>query len=359
MTGETPMPARIGLIGPGRMGRGIAQAFAFAGHEAILIDVKPRAAEESERLRRACMAEIDAGLSIMVALGALDDRKRSTMLDRVGFADSAEAPEALGRCDVLFECAPETLEAKRSAFAAACSAIRRDALIASTTSTMLSSQLAGFVPHPERFLNAHWLNPAFLVPVVELSPHPATADEALQTLEATLRGIGKRPVRCAASPGYIVPRLQSLVLNEAARMVEEGVASAAQIDEAVRFGFGFRYASMGALEFIDFGGLDILYHANRYLETKLGERYRLAAIVERYMDEGRLGLRAGRGFYEYGAQDLSSRTLDVCRRQFALLAQLGAAPQPDCALRSQRSGLEAQPQPGASHHPDRFPITGS
>ncbi|MFO1300920.1 MAG: 3-hydroxybutyryl-CoA dehydrogenase [Burkholderiaceae bacterium] len=350
------MPALIGLIGAGRMGRGIAQAFAFAGHEAILIDIKRRSAEQVEALRRECLAEIDAGVSMMARLGAIADSGTKQVVERARFAGWADAPEALGRCDVLFECVPETVEAKRSAFAAACPDIRDDAVIASTTSTILSSELAALVSRPERFLNAHWLNPAFLVPVVELSPHATTSPQALQALESILRGIGKRPVRCAASPGYIVPRLQSLILNEAARMVEEGVASPAQIDEAIRFGFGFRYATMGALEFIDFGGLDILYHANRYLEGALGERYRLAPVVERYMSEGRLGVRSGRGFYTYGERDLADYRFEICRRQFRLLEQLGAAPRPDTALHP--PGSAATPGP-TTPQPDGLPSTGA
>lgn len=324
------------------MGRGIALAFTFAGHEAILIDIKRRAPEQVGALRDECLAEIDAGLSIMARLGAMADTNRLQVLGRTQFAGWSDASAALGRCDLLFECVPETIEAKRAAFAAACPAIRDDAVIASTTSTMLSSELAALVHRPERFLNAHWLNPAFLVPVVELSAHAATRPAALESLESVLRGIGKRPVRCATSPGYIVPRLQSLVMNEAARMVEEGVASPAQIDEAIRFGFGFRYATMGALEFIDFGGLDILYHANRYLERTLGERYRLAPIVERYMSEGRLGVRSGRGFYDHDERAIADQRFEVYRRQFRLLEQLGAAPRPDAALQT----------PGATNTPE-------
>ncbi|GMU73665.1 MAG: 3-hydroxybutyryl-CoA dehydrogenase [Burkholderiales bacterium] len=350
------MPALIGLIGAGRMGRGIAQAFAFAGHEAILIDIKRRTHDQVEALRRECLAEIDAGVSMMARLGAIADSNRTRVLGRTRFAGWADAPEALGRCDVLFECVPETIEAKRSAFAAACPGIRDDAVIASTTSTILSSELAALVSRPERFLNAHWLNPAFLVPVVELSPHAATSPQALQALESILRGIGKRPVQCAASPGYIVPRLQSLILNEAARMVEEGVASPAQIDEAIRFGFGFRYATMGALEFIDFGGLDILYHANRYLEGTLGERYRLAPVVERYMAEGRLGVRSGRGFYAYDARNVVEHRFEVLRRQFQLLGQLGVAPQADAALHPPDATTTPEP---TTRQPDGLPSTGA
>jgi len=108
------------------------------------------------------------------------------------------------------------------------------------------------------------------------------------------------PVVCAATPGFIVPRIQALAMNEAARMVEEGVASAEEIDKAIRYGFGFRYAVLGLLEFIDWGGGDILYYASRYLEGALGsDRYRAPDVISNNMRDGRIGLRSGAGFLDY------------------------------------------------------------
>ena len=109
----------------------------------------------------------------------------------------------------------------------------------------------------------HWLNPAYVIPVVELSTHPGTAAAVLARAKALMESIGKLPVVCGATPGYIVPRLQALVMNEAARMVEEGVATAEEIDKATRYGLGLRFAALGVVEFIDFGGADILHHASR------------------------------------------------------------------------------------------------
>ncbi len=321
----------IGLLGAGRMGRGIALAFAFAGHDAVLIDIKERSDDEFERLRKEALAEIGAGLATMVQIGAMSHHDTVAVSGRIRIVGRAQAPEALERTDVLFEGVPETLDAKRTAFAYACLHLRRTAILASTTSTILSTELAELVDAPERFLNAHWLNPAFLVPIVELSPHAGTSEEVVRSLEAILRRLGKRPIRCGATPGYVVPRLQSMIMNEAARMVEDGVATPEAIDEAVRYGFGFRYTTIGALEFIDFGGLDILYNANRYLTGALGERYRLAPIVEAYMAQGRLGLRSGRGFYDYPGEDASARRTEVLRRQYRLLEFLEAAPQLDAA----------------------------
>ena len=136
---------------------------------------------------------------------------------------------------------------------------------------------------------------------------PAPIPRITARLKSMLEGIGKVPVVCAARPGYIVPRIQALAMNEAARMVEEGVASAEDIDKAIKYGFGMRYANLGMLEFIDFGGGDILYYASRYLTQALGdERYAAPEIIERNMREGRVGLKTGKGFLDYSTLDIEA-----------------------------------------------------
>ena len=179
---------------------------------------------------------------------------------------------ALAGAGIVFEGVPEVVDLKREVLAAASKCVGPDVIIASTTSTILVDDLSGAVEHPERFLNVHWLNPAYLIPLVEISPGAATDPAVIAQVKALLEGIGKVPVVCAATPGFIVPRIQALAMNEAARMVEEGVASAEDIDKAIRYGFGFRYAVLGLLEFIDWGGGDILYYASRYLEGALRQR---------------------------------------------------------------------------------------
>lgn len=326
--------ALIGALGAGRMGRGIAHAFAYAGHEVVLIDAKPRSAADAGALRAAALAEIRASLGALADAGAFDTRDIDAMLGRVRFAAHGEAASVLPAIDVLFEGVPEVLEAKRAAFEYAAPHLRADAIVASTTSTMLSTALASLVPHPERFLNCHWLNPAYLIPLVELSPHEGTDPAVTARMKALLEAIGKKPVVCKAVPGYIVPRLQALVMNEAARMVEQGVASAEDVDRAVRYGFGIRYATMGVVEFIDYGGLDILYYASHYLAGALGDpRFEPPEIVNRMMREGRRGLRDGRGFFDWTAADPAAYRREVLARQLALLRHLGLAPEAGAALR--------------------------
>jgi len=314
----------VASLGAGRMGRGIAHAFAYAGHSVMLVDVKARPAEEARRLGAEALAEIDASLRALSALGAFDDSARTGILERIRFVPREGAAGVLGTADFVFEGVPEVLEAKQACFEFACPLLAPEAILASTTSTFLSTLLAQSVAQPASFLNAHWLNPAYLIPLVELSPHPGTSAATLERMKSLLEAIGKVPVVCAAAPGFIVPRLQSLLMNEAARMIEQGVASAEDIDKATRHGLGFRYAAMGVVEFIDYGGNDILFYASRYLSDALGDsRYAAPEIVERYMREGRNGLRSGRGFYDWSGVDQEAYRREALGRLLAMLRHQG------------------------------------
>lgn len=296
---------RIAAVGAGRMGRGIAIAFAYAGHKVCLIDLKPRSSADFETLSNAARSEIAATLDMMAGFGMLDKSECATAAARVSYCPADACAEPLARAAVIFEGVPETMDAKSDAFAVISKHASETAIIASTTSTILSNDLQPMVTRPERFLNAHWLNPAFLVPLVELSPGAATDPKVTDRLKALLEEIGKVPVVCSASPGYIVPRIQALAMNEAARMVEEGVASAEDIDKATKYGFGFRFAVLGLLEFIDWGGGDILYYASRYMVGATGEdRFKSPEIIETNMKQGRIGLRSREGFLDYADMDV-------------------------------------------------------
>jgi 3-hydroxybutyryl-CoA dehydrogenase len=165
------------------------------------------------------------------------------------------------------------------------------------------------------------------MPLVELSPGSATTAATAEQLRGLLQSIGKVPVTCSPSPGYIVPRLQALAMNEAARMVEEGVASAAEIDRAVRVGFGVRYAVLGLLEFIDWGGGDILHHASDHLSQALdAERFRAPPIIGENMAAQRRGLRDGQGFYDFRNVDVDAYRLERMIAFIDLLRHLRLLP---------------------------------
>ncbi|WP_118136319.1 3-hydroxybutyryl-CoA dehydrogenase [Oceanicella sp. SM1341] len=301
------MRAKIACIGAGRMGRGIAQCVAHAGHEVTLLDAKSRDGAAFAAFAEGALEDIRGALMGMVAIGAFGAEAVPVILARVSVLPLERAAEALAGAAFVFEGVPEVKEPKAEAFALFDAHADAGAVLASTTSTMLSTELAALTARPEAFLNAHFLNPAFLVPLVEVSPSERTSAEALAALKGFLEAIGKVPVVCKASPGYIVPRIQALAMNEAARLVEEGVASAEDVDRAVKYGFGFRFAVLGLLEFIDWGGGDILYYASRYMSQAMEDpRFEAPAIVKRNMEEGRIGMKTGSGFLDYEGRDLDA-----------------------------------------------------
>jgi len=298
----------IACLGAGRMGRGIAVAFAYAGHPVSMIDIKAgRSAEQFAKLEAEALDEINKTLNTLARIGMLKETEGSVVMSRISVVPASARIKALASASMVFEGVPEIVELKREVLGDASKAVSPDTILASTTSTILVNDLSGSIERPERFLNVHWLNPAYLIPLVEISPGKATDPDIVARVKALLEGIGKVPVVCAATPGFIVPRIQALAMNEAARMVEEGVASAEEIDKAIRYGFGFRYAVLGLLEFIDWGGGDILYYASRYLEGALGsERYRAPDVISNNMRDGRIGLRTGAGFLDYSGLDVDA-----------------------------------------------------
>ncbi len=321
---STALPL-IAIAGAGRMGRGLAHAFAYTGHRTRLIDLKLRAAGASPL--DAARAEIAATVGLMRQIGTIDDAQCGTILDRISYHDGDAADAALADADIVFEGVPEIMDVKAAAFARIGVAARPDAIIASTTSTFAVDALAAFVPEPARFLNAHWLNPAYLVPLVEVSPGAATAPAVLERMMTALRRAGKVPVKCAAAPGFIVPRIQALALNEAARIVAEGVATAKDVDTATRVGLGLRFAIIGLVEFIDWGGGDILYYASNYLKDALGDgRHAPPEIIVKNMQEGATGMRAGRGFHDWSGRDLDAYRNETLSRLVGLLQHLQLMP---------------------------------
>jgi 3-hydroxybutyryl-CoA dehydrogenase len=316
--------ARFAAVGAGRMGRGIAIAFAYAGHRIALVDLRQRTDEQWRKLQDEARAEIRGSLAGLAALGAMDAGQVAAIAARVELVDAAGAADALAAAELVFEGVPETMDAKRDAFEQLNRQCRDDAVLTSTTSSILVTQIAGLVRRPERFLNMHWLNPAYVIPVVELSTHPGTDAGVLERTRRTMESIGKLPVVCGPAPGYIVPRLQALVMNEAARMVEEGVATAEEIDKATRYGMGLRFAALGVVEFIDFGGCDILHHASREMAGSIdAARYAAPAIVDDMMRDGRLGLKTGSGFYDYEGRDVAAYRRDVLARTLGMLKHVG------------------------------------
>jgi len=297
---------QVSVVGAGRMGEGIALAFIHAGLPVTLIDIKDRSEEERHGYFERVRNNIRSELQMLVRLGVLEGDQADIAIARLTVQSKSRATATLPQCDLVFEAVPEVIAVKQETFAWVSEHVPASTIIASTTSTFLVTELSEMVSTPARFVNAHWLNPAYLMPLVEVSRSEATCPQVVERLLQLLKRIGKVPVVCNPVAGYIVPRIQALVMNEAARMVEEGVASAEDIDTAVRVGFGLRFSVLGLLEFIDWGGGDILYYASRYLSGALSPRFESPQVIADNMQNGRNGLRDGQGFYDYRDMDVEA-----------------------------------------------------
>ena len=331
----------MAVIGAGRIGRQIALAFALGGWRVRLRDVKRRSRADADAVLADARREIERDLGLMVDEAVI---KPTDAADALGLIEAGIGLDGLAECAFVQEALPELLDVKREAFARLRGRVRDDAIIASTSSTISPRHLADAVPGPERFLVAHWLNPAHIIPLVEVVPGAATAPAIVERTLALLERLGKTPVRCGDSPGFIGPRLQVLLMNEAVRLVEEGVATPEDVDRAFRAGMGFRYASVGIFEFIDWGGVDILQRASRFMTQATGEaRFAAARLVDEKIARNELGPKTGRGFFEY---DGDRREAFETAKIRALLRQLKASaeerPASDGVLRA-TGGLRLSP----------------
>lgn len=294
------------VLGAGRMGEGIALSFILAGQDVVLVDFKSRPASEREHYYEQARSRLLLELTYLHDKRLLQAEQIAPMAARLQFIDHQEVVALMGG-RLVFEALPEVLEIKQKGLAWASQYLSEEVVITSTTSTFQVSELSGMVSNSARFMNAHWLNPAHLMPLVEVSRSKETEQRYIDVLFDVLKGIGKVPVLCEAAPGYIVPRLQVLLMNEAARLVEEGVASAEDIDVAIRVGLGLRYSVLGVLEFIDWGGGDTLYYASNYLCEKLDGRFKSPDIITQNMQKQRRGFQDGAGFFDYADVDLKQR----------------------------------------------------
>ena len=319
----------VAAIGAGRMGRGMGHVFAYAGYPVTIIDFKAREADAFAKLRADVIAEIRGDMTFLSSLDVMTEAQVEKALALIEVAPLDGAGDVIAAADFLLEAVPETREAKEDVFARLSEAARPDAVIASSTSTMLVTELQEMVTHPARFLNAHFLNPAFLIPLVEVSVSPTTDEAVVRRLMDLFEAVGKVPVRCNASPGYIIPRLQSLIMAESARMVHEGVATAEEIDRAIMNGFGPRYTTMGVIEFIDWGGVDIMWYACNYLADALNsDRHRPPPQVGEMMADGRRGMREGQGYYDFRKMDVDAFRQEKLAAQVSLMRHLGRLPPP-------------------------------
>ncbi len=284
MTGDIQ---KVGVIGAGQMGNGIAQVCGLAGIDVALNDV-------SEDRINAGLATINGNMARQIARGQIDEAQRKAALKRIrpaaNFSDFAD-------CDLVIEAASENEAIKRKIFAAVCPSLKPAAMIASNTSSISITRLASITDRPERFIGIHFMNPVPRMQLVELIRGIATEDETFEAAKKFIARLGKTATVAEDFPAFIVNRILLPMINEAIYTLYEGVGSVESIDTAMRLGANH---PMGPLQLADFIGLDTCLSVMQVLHEGLADsKYRPCPLLVKYVEAGWLGRKTNRGFYDY------------------------------------------------------------
>jgi 3-hydroxybutyryl-CoA dehydrogenase len=279
---------RVGVIGAGTMGRGIAQVAALGGYATVLYDVAPELANQGATALREALAK-------GAKRGRWSEAEAEAAADRV---ETAAELDELGGCELVIEAAPEKLELKRDIFTRLARALGPAPVFATNTSSLRVSEIAAGVPEPERVVGMHFFNPPALMKLVEVVAAERSDEESLAAAIEVAGGMGRTPIRAKDSPGFVANRLARPFSLEALRILGDGVADVARIDRIARLGGGFR---MGPFELLDLIGLDVNLEIARSFFRQGGEpeRWRPSQIQEQLVAEGRLGRKSGHGYHDY------------------------------------------------------------
>ncbi|WP_290900217.1 3-hydroxyacyl-CoA dehydrogenase family protein [Ferroglobus sp.] len=277
----------VGVLGAGTMGSGIAQVCAMAGYEVVLRDIEERFLERG-------MENIKKSLSKFVEKGKISEDEMKATLERIKTTTKLEDFENV---DVVIEAIIEDMEAKKAVFRELNDIVKReDAIFASNTSTLSITEMAAVTRKPENFVGIHFMNPVPLMKGVEIVRGLLTSEETVQFACDFVRKLGKEPVVCKDSPGFISNRILMPWINEGIWVLYEGIATKEEIDRGMRL---FTNVPMGPLELADLIGLDIVLAAIETLHRELGDKYKPCPLLKQMVRAGLLGRKTGRGFYDY------------------------------------------------------------
>lgn len=309
----------IAVVGSGYMGGGIAQLFALAGHAVTIADV-------SGEVARGNRDRLLTEAAQFAADGLFPTDAAETIGAHLVAAETIE--DAVASADLVIEAVPEVLEIKHEILGRV-SRAAPDATIATNTSTISIAAIAAGVERPERFLGVHFSNPAPFIPGVEIIPHEGTDLALLPGVEALVQGIGKETARVADVTGFVLNRLQYALFHEATQLLDEGVATAEDIDTIVRTTFGYRLPFFGPFAIADMAGLDVYRFCYASLQTSFPERFATPPSLAALVEAGHLGTKSGGGYREIAAErtpELIAYRNKAYARMAEVLDELGPPP---------------------------------
>ena len=278
---------KVGIVGAGHMGTGIAHVCALAGYDVLLKDVSPEVVEKA-------LATINGNMARQVRKGRITEEQRKAALDKIHPVSDVEA---FAECDIVIEAATESEEVKRQIFRELCPHLPPATIIGTNTSSLSITRLAAATDRPEKFMGIHFMNPAPLMELVELIRGIATEDDTFQTVREFVISLGKTPAVAEDFPAFIVNRILLPMINEAIYTLYEGVGTVEAIDTAMKLG---AHHPMGPLELADFIGLDTCLNLMQVLYEGLADsKYRPCPLLVKYVEAGWLGRKTKRGFYDY------------------------------------------------------------
>ena len=290
------------ICGAGMMGKNIG--FVFASNpdfQVGMYDLYPTDVE----------AGIRTNTKQLVDKGVLTEAELADRLSRISFTNDIDS-DIVKNADFVIEAVFEDMQIKRETFAKLEARCAEDTIFCTNSSVMSPSEISAELKHRERFVGTHFWNPGHLIPLVEVVKSDASSDEVAQTVMEVLRSVGKKPVLCKKDvPGFIANRMQHALWREAISIVENGIADAATVDEAVRYSFGLRLPQLGPMENADMVGTDLTYNIHNYILQDLEDSHKPSPLLEQLKNEGKIGFKTGEGFQKWTPEQAAKANADL------------------------------------------------